>query len=379
MKTPTNLDTPVANLLQYSEQFDNAVWSKTNASVTPNAVISPLGGQTADAVTFSGGAPGNAFLCQQTTPPLAVGRTFTFSCWLKAASGSPTINVMIEDVFTSNIAANAVVTLNQTWQRFSVTATATAGSTGMTPFIYNASDQTNIYHVWGAQLEMGSTATAYAVTTTPAGVQHNDLAKWLQTATEIRMADLYTITLKNPLGSGVNLVPDPNGTTIPWITSLTFSNTGGVNGGGQWSIIGTGAPNGFHAAISQVITVTPGATYTLSGYINASNVTTGGPAWAVENPGLTVGYSFASQQPGANGRVSNTFTVPAGVTQVVVICDEFNSTINNGQAVTFSNPQLELGATATPYANASKLRYTTWDSNLTVLGNTFLTGPPHFQ
>ena len=32
---------------------------------------------------------------------------------------------------------------------------------------------------------------------TPTNIGGNDLATWLQTATEIRMADLYTITLKN--------------------------------------------------------------------------------------------------------------------------------------------------------------------------------------
>jgi uncharacterized phage protein (TIGR02218 family) len=230
---------------------------------------------------------------------------------------------------------------------------------------------------------MGPTATAYATTTTPAGVQHNDLAKWLQTATEIRMADLYTITLKNPLGSGVNLVPDPSGTLLTWNTvnalpGLPFSPTGGALGGGCWTYAGTGAPSGFYFPVSQVITVTPGATYTLSGHIDARN-STAGALWAVYRPDIQVPYGSVSQAAGVSGRVSASFTVPAGVTQVVVICDTDNVTVNAGQSLVFSNPQLELGATATPYANASKLRYTTWDSNLTVLGNTFLTGPPHFQ
>ena len=36
------------NLLTYSEQFDNAVWIKSNATVTANAVVAPDGTNTAD-------------------------------------------------------------------------------------------------------------------------------------------------------------------------------------------------------------------------------------------------------------------------------------------------------------------------------------------
>ena len=36
------------NLLTYSEQFDNADWSKSNATITPNAAVAPDGSATAD-------------------------------------------------------------------------------------------------------------------------------------------------------------------------------------------------------------------------------------------------------------------------------------------------------------------------------------------
>jgi len=38
------------NLLTYSEQFDNAAWTKTNATVTPNATVAPDGTNSADAL-----------------------------------------------------------------------------------------------------------------------------------------------------------------------------------------------------------------------------------------------------------------------------------------------------------------------------------------
>lgn len=41
------------NVLLYSEQFDNAAWVKTNATVTPNTTIAPDGTTTADTLTDS--------------------------------------------------------------------------------------------------------------------------------------------------------------------------------------------------------------------------------------------------------------------------------------------------------------------------------------
>lgn len=149
------------NLLKFSRQFDNAAWVKTNASVTPDTVADPFGNLTADAVTFSGGAPGNAFLEQSLVlPNLTVGLQYTFSVWLKCDSGNPTINVMLEDKFSVRIIANKIVTLNQTWQQFSVTFTVAADSTGVTPFIYNASDQTKTYHLWEAMVNYGPSVAA---------------------------------------------------------------------------------------------------------------------------------------------------------------------------------------------------------------------------
>ena len=42
------------NLLTYSEQFDNAVWTKSNASITANAIIAPDGTLTADKLVEDG-------------------------------------------------------------------------------------------------------------------------------------------------------------------------------------------------------------------------------------------------------------------------------------------------------------------------------------
>ena len=205
MKTPTNIDTPVANLLQFSEQFDNAVWAKNSfnaplAAVSANNQADPLNGATADTIVFPATSSGQWALLQQTFLDIATvaGKPFTFSIWLKAA-GSQAVALCIEDT-GGHVAVSTTVNVSTAWNRFVVSGTFPSTGLVGTPIVFlgtiGAMAAATVF-AWGAQLEKGSVATAYAVTTTPGGVQHNDLAVWLQTATEMRMADLYTITLKN--------------------------------------------------------------------------------------------------------------------------------------------------------------------------------------
>ena len=206
MKSPTNIDTPVANLLQYSEQFDNPVWVKNSqngplpATITPNNQVDPLNGMTADTIAFPATTSGSWAVLQQSFLDIATvaGKTYTFSIWLKAASPQ-VVTLCIEDT-GGHAAVITSVNVTTAWNRFVVSGTFI--STGLTgnPSVFfgtNGVMAAATVYAWGAQLENGSTATTYAATTSPGGVQHNNLITWLQSATEIRMADLYTFTLKS--------------------------------------------------------------------------------------------------------------------------------------------------------------------------------------
>jgi hypothetical protein len=72
------------NLLTYSEQFDNAAWTK-NAVTAANttATTDPLGGTTADIITET--ATTNYHSAYQTAT-ITAGATVTFSCYLKKAA-----------------------------------------------------------------------------------------------------------------------------------------------------------------------------------------------------------------------------------------------------------------------------------------------------
>src|SRR6185312_5905909 len=105
----------------------------------------------------------------------------------------------IEDT-GGHVAVSTNVNITTAWNRFIVTGTFPSSGLVGTPIVFFGNDGTmpaSTVYAWGAQVENGATATAYASTTAPAGVQHNNLVTWLQTTTEIRMADLYTFTLKS--------------------------------------------------------------------------------------------------------------------------------------------------------------------------------------
>lgn len=158
-------------------------------------------------------------------------------------------------------------------------------------------------------------------------------------------------------GQGIkyNIIPDSDGTQYTWSVnaSLPFTPTGGAVAGGKWTCTGTGSASGFVFLHSQTFTVVPGQSYTLSGYIDGSHVTAGSPFWGIYDPTVTTQYIAVTQTAGTNGRVSVTFTVPGGVTSVVIIPDTNNCTVTNGTTLVFSDPQLEVGSTASVYQSSS--------------------------
>jgi large repetitive protein len=157
--------------------------------------------------------------------------------------------------------------------------------------------------------------------------------------------------------STTNLIPDSNFANGLWQfegNSITNGNMpisvgAGPGGAGAFVYTGTGSPAGFNFNNTSVISVTPGVPYTLSGYINATSVTSGTPEWAVFSPDVQTEYASVLQNPGAEGRLSGTFVFPAGVTQVIVIADTSNSTVSSGGQVIWSKPQLEEASQEGPY------------------------------
>jgi hypothetical protein len=175
-----------------------------------------------------------------------------------------------------------------------------------------------------------------------------------------------------------NILTDSDGTGSTWTgdSGLVFSSTGGLAGsGGKWTYTGTGSASTFRFKKSLTANVIPGQQYTLSGYIDATHVTsiTGGapPVWEVTDLAVANVYAAASLTIGTSGRASATFTVPEGVNQVVVILDTDNCTVASGTSLVFSNPQLEIASTASTYQSSNSAPYVLGSTGIV----TFATAP----
>lgn len=175
------------NLFTYSQEFDNAAWLKTNATVTANSTAAPDGTTTADTL-FETTTNGQHRVFVSPT----VTGTYTISAYAKAA-GRDYVALWFGGVdkgkffyipaggsgsvgnnFVNAPDSSSITYVGNDWYRCTVTVSGLSGSAqhinaclDATTFSY-AGDVTKGVHIWGAQLEQRSAVTAYTATTTQA-------------------------------------------------------------------------------------------------------------------------------------------------------------------------------------------------------------------
>lgn len=169
------------NLLTYTEQFDNAVWTKNSTTVVANAAVAPDGTSTADLlypITTGSNRWVNAIYA---TPSYPLQYTFTVSLkasgmtWAYVLNNTAGTAAAWIDLSTGTLGTvqsgytASVVSRGNGWYNLTVTGPAFNGSLYLpsigiadanNSFTATASGSNGIL-LWGAQLEVGSTATAY--------------------------------------------------------------------------------------------------------------------------------------------------------------------------------------------------------------------------
>ena len=180
------------NLVRWSEQMDNAVWTKSQSSVSANtaATTDPLGTNTAEKL-IENTANNQHNVQQNISTTLTDNTVYTASVYLKAAERTwarvsiQTKNAIFPGLYVDLATGNAgsaisiplgtsITSVGNGWYRVTVTANINSGgttplivvwtSTGNNTISYTGDGTSGIY-VWGAQLNLGNTADAYAQTT----------------------------------------------------------------------------------------------------------------------------------------------------------------------------------------------------------------------
>ena len=163
------------NLLEYSEQFDNAYWNKYQSVITANATTAPNGTTTADKFEYT--TTGTAVL--YATSSALSSQVYALSCYGKKGttdilqigftlgSGDKIANFNLNTgviTTTSSGVTASIESVGNGWFRCVMSLTTDINTPNI--FVNSTSGTTGNYiYIWGAQLNIGSTAKPYFPTT----------------------------------------------------------------------------------------------------------------------------------------------------------------------------------------------------------------------
>lgn len=176
------------NLLTYSEQLDNAVWSKTNSTISPNLIAAPDGTLTADKIVEDSSAAVDHYT-QSSIITSQAGAAYSSSIYIKAGErrycaftvtggGVGTRGVFFDALtgtYTGGFGGGLPYTITNVgngWFRYTINDTTTAAA-GYALRVYVCAVANNItytgdgtsgLYAWGAQLNIGALQPYYITT-----------------------------------------------------------------------------------------------------------------------------------------------------------------------------------------------------------------------
>lgn len=203
------------NLLTYSEAFDNAAWTKSNVTISADAITAPDGTLTADKLVENAGT-GVKQIFRATNVSVTAGTAYAVSCFMKAAErtkaywqiasaqfgiGTLTIDLEAGTVVASGTNAPTSALIRQLgggWWLISCVVTALSSSAASAGFAMRPSatngdngnytgDGTSGLYIWGAQFEQATFPSSYIKT------EGSQVTRPADVATIIDSDDYYAV------------------------------------------------------------------------------------------------------------------------------------------------------------------------------------------
>jgi hypothetical protein len=178
----------VVNLFTYSEQFDNAAWTKFRCTISADATTDPDGGSSADALVQAAGQTTLGLASQSLTgqPGSTAGtwsayakkgdkRYFALGCDAAGSAGANVYSWFDLDTGTKGTIGSgytgAMEDIGGGWYRCSVSFTSRSGGGDMSGLTGHADTNGSLTvtdsgqtYIWGAQFERASAVSAYQST-----------------------------------------------------------------------------------------------------------------------------------------------------------------------------------------------------------------------
>jgi hypothetical protein len=326
------------NLVLQSQTFNNAVWSKSRATITANTVTAPDGTLTASTLTEDTSASTEHRLIQTISSAITAGVAYTYSIFLKADTRSQILirtgnsttdsNGVFFDLSAetaSNVGTGAtsssITAVGNGWYRcvltyssvgpFFYVGLATGGTT-----IYTG-DGTSGLFVWGAQLEQRSSVTAYTATTTQPITNYIPV---LLSAADNEARFDHNPTTSESLGllieeQRTNLILQSEDFSTTWTNTRTSQQTNVIVAPdgtltGDKLVIDTTA-NSNHS-INQNVSVTSGTTYTLSVFAKAGEFPRINLRFSAQFPTGNATFNLTDGTIASGGTIVATSITPVG-------------------------------------------------------------------
>lgn len=370
------------NLLTFPQDFDSAIWTNINdfywknySNITANMGFAPDGTYTADSFFDTAGQTGN---CQRSNgsdngPTYSLANGLTVSCYVKninhryfmliAAQDSAGAGITV-DLETGSITGSSglvagtgfVISVGNGWYRVGFTmSTASAGASHIAGIKVGLRDNSNytftvgryqVYQyaqqgtgvlVWGAQLELGSTATEYFPTNI--NVPRFDWAGTEVVAQRNLLRFTETFAWSGLAASITQGQLDPDGGT----TAVLLSSTGTTSYFYQTASLVVGEKYTFYIYAKENQSSTVALTVFGMNHRATFNLSEGGSFTGY----LGTSFSDAQIQPVGSGWFLCSAVLTASATAVNVGVGNYSASAVS--ALYLWHPQLEAGDTATPY------------------------------